>query len=253
VVALVCNIAMDSALSTLPKCEEHAEPQHSPVCLSAYLGEVSYGKAWDLQRRLADRRGEDLVPDTLLLLEHPHTFTLGRRGDSAHILLTPDELLRLGIEVFSIDRGGDVTYHGPGQLVGYPIMAVPEEGRDVIPYVRQLEAVIIRALGDFGIVASRLEGFSGVWLGNDKIAAIGVKVGRVTMHGFALNVNTDMTYFSYIIPCGLRDKGVTSMAAIIGHPVPMPAVCEAVVKHFGAVFERSIVMVDAEHLWQLAE
>lgn len=223
--------------------ERAPAPQAESECTVTWLGQVPYGPAWDLQRRLAEMRAADQIPDALLLLEHPHTYTLGRRGDPAHILLPPDHLAELGIEVYNIDRGGDVTYHGPGQLVGYPIMAMREDQRDVIRYVRLLEAVIMDALADLGIETQRSEGFSGVWIGNDKIAAIGVKVGRVTTHGFALNVNTDMSYFSHIIPCGLDNKGVTSMEAVLGGPVPIADVCEAVTRHFGLVFQR--VMVSA--------
>ncbi len=206
-----------------------------------FMGTVAYRDAWDLQRELGARRADDLIPDTLLLLEHPHTYTLGRRGDPANILLSPGQLERLGVEVIESDRGGDVTYHGPGQLVGYPIMLV-EDRRDLLRYVRNLEEVLIRTLRDLGIASGRIDGLSGVWIGDEKIAAIGVKMGRVTSHGFALNVTTDLSYFGYIIPCGIRDKGVTSMRRFLGDDRPCSPieVAARVAWRFGEVFDREM-------------
>jgi lipoyl(octanoyl) transferase len=216
--------------------------------MTAYLGRVTYAKAWDLQRRLADFRGQDLIPDVLMLLEHPPTYTLGRRGKPSNILLTPSELEEKGIEVFEVDRGGDVTYHGPGQLVGYPIMSLDLQRPDIIKYVRMLEEVLIWTLADFGIVAGRIDGLSGVWIGNEKIAAIGVKFGRVTSHGFALNVHTDMTYFEHIIPCGITDKGVTSMHRLRGGCPSLDQVAGRVTHQFGEVFRRDSIAADIETL-----
>ncbi|HEV3310450.1 MAG TPA: lipoyl(octanoyl) transferase LipB [Chloroflexota bacterium] len=196
---------------TATPVEKVSIDREPPPCRVAFLGRVPYQEAWDLQRSLAVRRVADEIPDTLLLLEHPHTFTIGRTGDPANILIAGDQLAALGAEVFDIDRGGDVTYHGPGQLVGYPIMLV-EDRRDLLQYIRNLEESIILALADFGIQGGGIPGLSGVWIGNDKIAAIGVKMGRVTSHGFALNVTTDLSYFGHIVPCGIRGRGVTSMA-----------------------------------------
>jgi len=196
------------------------------------LGLVPYEEAWALQNRLADGRRAGIVPDTLILLEHPHTYTIGRRGTRDHVYLSEEELTRRGITCLDVDRGGDVTYHGPGQLVGYPILDLgpqPDVGR----YLRNLEGCLIDVLADFGIVAGRLEGYTGVWLGDRKIAAIGVKVSQgVTTHGFALNVSTDLSLFTHILACGIPDKGVTSMAVELGTVPAMSDVEDAVVAHF---------------------
>lgn len=222
----------------------------------ARLGLVSFQSAWELQRRLVELRAAGEIPDTLLLLEHPHSYTLGRTADESNIRASPTDLAQIGAEVFRIDRGGDVTYHGPGQLVGYPIMFI-EDRRNLLQYIRKLEEVIIRALAGFGIDSGRIDGLSGVWVGEEKIAAIGVKIGRVTSHGFALNVSTDMTYFRHIVPCGIRDKGVTSIRCELERQaqlrdagtsasVTFPQVVEAITEHFGDVFEREMVSVNLE-------
>lgn len=216
-VALGVTVSADTP-TVVEKASIDREP---PPCRVAFLGRVPYQEAWDLQRSLAVRRAADEIPDTLLLLEHPHTFTIGRTGDPANILIAGDRLAALGAEVFDIDRGGDVTYHGPGQLVGYPIMLV-EDRRDLLRYIRGLEETIILALADFDILAGRIPGLSGVWIGDDKLAAIGVKMGRVTSHGFALNVTTDLSYFGHIVPCGIRDRGVTSMVEQKGTSTQSP-------------------------------
>ena len=196
------------------------------------LGLVPYEEAWALQNRLADGRRAGIVPDTLILLEHPHTYTIGRRGTRDHVYLSEEELTRRGITCLDVDRGGDVTYHGPGQLVGYPILDLgpqPDVGR----YLRNLEGCLIDVLADFGIVAGRLEGYTGVWLDDRKIAAIGVKVSQgVTTHGFALNVSTDLSLFTHILACGIPDKGVTSMAVELGTVPAMSDVEAAFVAHF---------------------
>ena len=196
-----------------------------------WLGRVPYGEADRLQRALHERATDDY----LLLLEHPHVYTLGTTADAAHVLVDP---ATVGAELVHVDRGGDVTYHGPGQLVGYPIVTLPEwrDGlRDVVAYVRLLEDVLIGALTGFGIEAHREPKYTGVWVGDEKIAAIGVKVARGrTRHGFALNVDPDLAMFDHIVPCGIRDRGVTSMTALSGHATEMRAVVDAVVAQFTA-------------------
>jgi lipoyl(octanoyl) transferase len=220
-------------------------------CRVMWLGQVPYQDAWKLQEQLAVQRGADEIPDTLLLLEHPHTYTLGSSGHDEYVLLSPDDLRERGIEVYHVNRGGDVTYHGPGQLVGYPILKLPVAGdglhADVIRYVRQLEQTLITALADYQISGWPYPGLTGVWTSEHdmpaKIAAIGVKVTvrRVTMHGFALNINTDLEYFKGIIPCGISDKEVTSMQALIGRPLDFAAVTERVIAAFGVTFGRRML------------
>ena len=214
-----------------------AEASARPPCEPRLLGLVPYKQAWDLQAALVRARKAGEVPDQLLLLEHPHVYTVGRNGGFTHILLDGEELARRGIEVFEVDRGGDVTYHGPGQLVGYPIVDLRRQGVDAHRYLRGLEESLMRTLADYGVAAGRNPGLTGVWLGNDKIAAIGVRIsGGVTSHGFALNVNTDLSYFGHIIPCGLVGKGVTSLAEQVGHPVPLAEVAARLADHFAAEF-----------------
>lgn len=180
-------------------------------CEVTELGTMGWLEAYELQRSVVERRKKGEIPDQLLLVEHPHVVTMGRNGHFENLLAGPDLLARAGIAFHQTDRGGDVTYHGPGQLVGYPIFDLREWKRDVVGYVRALEQVIIDALAAFGIPGARLEGATGVWVGGAKIAAIGVHISRwVTSHGFALNVDTDLSYFRYIVPCGLT-KPVTSM------------------------------------------
>jgi len=197
------------------------------------LGLIPYREAWELQRRLAEQRRAGEVPDTLLLLQHPHTYTIGRSGSRDHVFLSDVQLAARGITCLEVDRGGDVTYHGPGQLVGYPIVDLGLKP-DVGAYLRALEACLIAVLAGFGIAAGRLPGFTGVWIeGQRKIAAIGVKVASgITTHGFALNVSTDLSLFAHILPCGIRDKGVTSMASELGRAPDMTAVEDAVAARF---------------------
>jgi lipoyl(octanoyl) transferase len=183
-------------------------------CVLRELGRIRYGDALAIQKSLESDRKQGLVSDHLLLLEHPHVITMGRNGHQENLLASPAVMERAGIEYFPTDRGGDVTYHGPGQLVGYPILDLREWQRDVGAYVRALEQSIIDTLADYGIEAGRIPKLTGVWVGDRKIAAIGVHLSRwVTSHGFALNVSTDLSYFQYIVPCGLT-KPVTSMAAL---------------------------------------
>ena len=203
------------------------------------LGVVDYQAALELQRGLVEQRKEGLIPDQLLLLEHPHVITLGARNHNArsNVLETPESLARQGVALFETGRGGDVTYHGPGQLVGYPILELPKDRRDVHRYVRDLEEVLIAAVAEFGITAVRIPGLTGIWVGDRKLAAIGVRISRwVTSHGFALNVSTDLSRFELIVPCGIADKGVTSMERLLGRPLPMAEVGDAVARRFAGVF-----------------
>jgi lipoate-protein ligase B len=208
------------------------------------LGLTPYAEALVLQEELVARRKRDEIPDQLLLLEHPHVITLGRAANRANVLADDATRARLGVELFETGRGGDVTYHGPGQLVGYPIVKLPSGHQDIRRYVRNIQEVLIRAARDFGVEAEPRGGdFVGVWVGAEKLAAIGVRVSRwVTMHGFAFNVATDLNYFQLIIPCGIRGHGVTSLQKLLGRPVEMSAVVESVTRHFGEVFDREIVV-----------
>jgi lipoate-protein ligase B len=203
---------------------------------SVDCGRMAYGDAWALQRALLRERQEERIPDVLLLVEHPPVITVGRAGKKTHILVPQDLLRRSGIELYEIERGGDVTYHGPGQLVGYPILGLQRLGEDVVRYVRLLETTLIAALQPFGIAAERLRGYPGVWVQGAKIAAIGVAVKRkVTMHGFALNVDPNLAHFDLINPCGLG-KPVTSMARLLGRPVPLEEIRPVIFETFGAQF-----------------
>ena len=209
-------------------------------CQVSELGRVEYGAALELQQQLVAARKEGTIPDQLLLLEHPHVITLGRNGRMENLLAGDDVLSRAGISFYPIDRGGDVTYHGPGQLVGYPILDLREWQRDVGAYVRGLEQAIIDMLAGFGIAAGRIPKLTGVWVGERKIAAIGVHISRwVTSHGFALNVHTDLNYFHYIVPCGLS-KPVTSMEQL-GVRATLPQVAEKFAAHFGRIFDCEMV------------
>jgi lipoyl(octanoyl) transferase len=210
------------------------------------LGRVPYDEALALQQALVEDRRAERIPDTLLLLEHPHVLTVGvrRGGGRANIIAPAGRLEELGVTVIDAGRGGDVTYHGPGQLVGYPIIDLRPDRQDVHRYVRDLEEVMIRTCASFGVAAERLAGFSGAWVshpvrGPEKVAAIGVRIARwITSHGFALNVNTDLEYFNLIVPCGIADRGVTSLQALTGAPVDMAVVEDTVVRHFAAVIAR---------------
>ena len=239
-----------------------------PTCLVLRLGTIPYEEAWKLQDGLATQIAAGEHPPTLLLLEHPHTYTFGRRGQAKNLIWDEQELARRGIQVHWVDRGGDVTYHGPGQLVGYPLLPLPTAGlhietdgnaaripqADYVGYVRKLEEVLIRALGQLGVTGQRISGLTGVWVPRSgdnpalpisetasemaKIAAIGVKVDArgVTRHGFALNVNPDMSYWQGIIACGLEGSAVTSLAERLSEPPSMAQVVEAVMQSFCEVF-----------------
>jgi lipoyl(octanoyl) transferase len=207
------------------------------------LGRITYADGVALQKALVEERRADRIPDTLLLLEHPHVITLGvkARNTLANVKAGTGELSARGVELHESGRGGDVTYHGPGQLVGYPILDLRPDRCDVHRYVRDLEDVLIRTVGDYGIGADRVRGLTGVWVDDEKIAAIGVRISRwITSHGFALNVSTDLAYFGLIVPCGIADRGVTSLAARLGRPVSLDDVSDRVVAHFAHVFGRSL-------------
>ena len=207
------------------------------LCHVEQLGLIGYAEALQLQQETVAQRKAKLIPDTLLLLEHPHVYTLGRNASRENLLFSPEKLRALKAQVCETDRGGDVTYHGPGQLVGYPILDLAQHRRDVSWYMRSLEEVFIGVARDYGIQAGRLAAAPGVWIHNEKLVAMGVHLSRwVTSHGFAMNVNTDLSYFNWIVPCGLPDKGVTSLSRLLGQAVPMAAVVEKVVAHFGKVF-----------------
>jgi lipoyl(octanoyl) transferase len=208
------------------------------------LGVVSYGEALELQKHLVEERKSNQIPDQLLLLEHPPVITLGvkTRNDRTHVVAAPETLDEQGVEVVESGRGGDVTYHGPGQLVGYPIMDLRPDRCDVHRYVRDLEEVLMRVAGGFGVDAARMPGLTGVWVGNEKLGAIGVRIARwVTSHGFALNVSTNLAHFNLIVPCGIADKGVTSLERLIGRPIAMDEVADLTAEALAGVFDRSLM------------
>jgi len=217
------------------------------------LGLIPYADGLELQRALVDDRKADRIPDTLLLLQHPHVVTIGVKKDGrSHIIATPQQLEERGVDVFETGRGGDVTYHGPGQIVGYPIIDLNPDRRDVHRYVRDLEEVMIRVCADYGVVAGRSKGFSGAWVTSTrsapsgqvaeaKIGAIGVRISRwITSHGFAFNVTTDVEFFNLIVPCGISDRGVTSLSQELGRPMAIDEVEERFIDHFASVFERNV-------------
>jgi lipoyl(octanoyl) transferase len=216
-------------------------------CAVRWLGRLDYGQALDLQEGTASalKRAQDGGPpatEALLLLEHPPVITLGRNARPTDVLADAAALAALGVSVERANRGGQVTYHGPGQLVGYPILDLQPDRRDVARYLRDLEEVLIRALGRIGIAAGRQTGWTGVWVGDRKIAAIGVHLSRwVTTHGFALNVDPDLAHFSLIVPCGITTRGVTSMARVLGRPVSVEEMAALVAPEFGVVFGREMV------------
>jgi len=215
-------------------------------CLWTDLGRMWYAAALDLQRKMVVERQQGGIPDTLLLLEHPHVITLGRNGRPENLLAGEEHLRRAGVGFYPTDRGGDITYHGPGQLVGYPILDLRQWKRDVVAYLRALEQVLIDALAEFAIAAGRAEGMTGVWVEGAKIAALGVHLSRwVTSHGFALNVSTDLSYFQYIVPCGLAGKPVTSIERLLGRAPARDQVIAAVVRQFGRVFGREMKKLSA--------
>lgn len=200
-------------------------------------GLVPYIPMWEQQRVLALARAQREIGNQMLLLEHPHVYTIGRGGDRSHLLAHPSTLEQLGASYYRVDRGGDITYHGPGQLVGYPIISLEESGLTVRSYVRGLEAAIIRAVTLVGVTATTIPGYTGVWVGDQKLAAIGVRVSRgVAYHGFALNVAPDLSYFRYIVPCGISDRGVTSLAQLLGRNVSVGELAPICARAFATFF-----------------
>jgi len=228
------------------------------LCRVEQLGTVDYAEGLRLQAQRITQRKAAEIPDTLLLLEHLHVYTLGRNARRENLLISEERLAALGAQLFETNRGGDITYHGPGQLVGYPIFDLTKHRRDIAWFMRSLEEVFIRVAREFGIEAGRLAGAPGVWVGNDKLVAMGVHISRwVTSHGFAFNVNTDLRYFEWIVPCGLPDKGVTSLAKLLGRPVEMNRTTRLVIEQCGKVFgmtmevEESTVKGERENAFHL--
>ena len=214
-----------------------------PSCIVRALGMMDYDAAWDLQKNLQKARIAGKIPDTLLFVQHPPVYTLGRGGRAEHLLVHEQALSAKGIAFRRVDRGGDITFHGPGQLVGYFIVDLKALYLDIHRFFRDIEEILIRTLRDYGLSASRREGLTGVWVGNDKVAAIGLEVRRwVTMHGFALNVHTDLSYFEGIVPCGLSDTGVTSIEKLLGRRVRLDEVMARVVVHFEEVLDRKVIL-----------
>jgi lipoate-protein ligase B len=213
------------------------------------LGLINYEKAWDLQHQLWSRRVEEEVPDLLLILEHPHVITLGRRGNRIHLKVSPEILEEMRIPVFHVERGGDITYHGPGQMVVYPILDLKDYGYRLIRYVDQLEEVILHVLRDFGIEGEKDASSRGVWAKGNKIASVGVAIKRwVSFHGFALNYETDLKYFDLMDPCGLVGEKMTSMAKILGKEISRKELAERVIFHFKEVFKKDWEEKDLEGL-----
>jgi lipoyl(octanoyl) transferase len=208
------------------------------------LGVVPYTAANEMQRALVEERRAGRVPDLLLLLEHPHVITLGVKLEAArnHLIATPELLASRQVEVHESGRGGDITYHGPGQIVGYPILDLRPDRCDVHKYVRDLEEAMIRAAADFGLAGGRIAGLSGAWVGADKLGAIGVRISRwITSHGFAFNVTTDLDFFKLIVPCGIASGGVTSLSRETGRRVSMADAEASLIRHFAEVFDRRVV------------
>jgi lipoyl(octanoyl) transferase len=213
------------------------------------LGVVPYADALELQKSLVEARKAGSLPDQLLLLQHPPVITLGvkARNDRSHVLATPERLDDEGVELFETGRGGDVTYHGPGQLVGYPILDLRPDRCDVHRYVRDLEEVLIRTAARFEIAATRVPGLTGVWVGRDKLAAIGVRISRwITSHGFAFNVGTNLRHFDLIVPCGIADRGVTSLQVLLGREISMTEAEEAAIEAMASVFGRAPTTVASD-------
>jgi lipoyl(octanoyl) transferase len=208
------------------------------------LNFIDYQEAWDLQKEILEMRVDEKINDVLLLLEHPHTYTLGKVADKRNLIGSLDYLIQNKISVFDIDRGGDITYHGPGQIVGYPIIDLKKWKQDTHKYLRSLEEVLIKTCAEYGLKGIRDPKYTGVWIGDKKIAAIGIKVSRwVTMHGFAFNINTDLDFFSGIVPCGIVDKGVTSLKNELNKSIDISEVKEKLINNFKNIFEYEDVTV----------
>jgi lipoate-protein ligase B len=219
------------------------------VCQVYDLGIVDYEKSLHLQNRLVSARIAAEISDTLLFLQHPSVLTIGASGNEGEIIVPKDLLAQEKIATYNIDRGGGITYHGPGQLVGYPIIDLRTKGIGTTQYVRHLEEVIIRTLAAFSLKANRDPKYPGVWVGQDKICALGIRVIHwVTMHGFALNVNTDLKYFTYITPCGIIDRQVTSMSQLLGRDVALDDVLSCIIEHWAQVFDMTIEQGTLEEL-----
>ncbi len=217
-----------------------------------YLGRTDFKETWDLQKQLFQLRVENKIPDILLLNEHNHVYTIGKSGNGNHLLANEEELRSTGARVYYNDRGGDITYHGPGQIVGYPILDLNKYYLDTHKYLRDIEEVLILTMKDFQIHGTRSEGMTGVWVGNNKIAAIGVKISRwITMHGFAFNVNTDLSYFDRIIPCGIFHKGVTSLQQVLNRAVDIFEVNHSITRNFEKVFSVKISILEKEEFSKL--
>jgi lipoate-protein ligase B len=213
------------------------------------LGLIDYKKAWDLQHYLWSRRVEGKLPDLLLFLEHPHVITLGRRGNRSNLIVSPEVLEAMKIPLFHVERGGDVTYHGPGQMVVYPILDLKEYGYRLIRYVDQLEEIILRVLDDFGIEGRKDPLNRGVWVNQEKIASIGVAIKRwVSFHGFALNYQTDLKYFDLIHPCGLEGKKMTTLTKILGVKISKEALMEKILFQFRRIFVRDWMVKTLEDI-----
>jgi lipoate-protein ligase B len=209
------------------------------------LGRIEYQAAFELQKELLQQRWQGRIPDTLLLLEHHPTITVGKSGKLENILATPKQLAGAGVSLIFTDRGGDVTYHGPEQVVGYPILDLRERGRDTHQYVHNLEETIIRTLADYGIESGRANNHAGVWVDDMEVAALGLSIRKwVTMHGFALNVNTNLDHFKLINPCGFKNKMAVSMAQLLGHELPIDNVTERLLAHFADVFKVELKFAD---------
>lgn len=212
-------------------------------CLVTKLGLCDYMDAYKIQKQILDQRKNGTIPDTLLLLSHTPVLTIGRRGNRKNILVSDEVLCREGIEVYETDRGGDITYHGPGQIVGYPILDLKQHGRDVHRIINMYEEVIIKLLEYYNLEGTRVQDYPGVWIGNEKVCALGIGISRwVSFHGFALNVNTNLNHFSFIISCGIIGRGVTSMSQALKRRVDETEVIEVLTMIFGKVF--SLKMYD---------
>ena len=209
------------------------------------LGLVDYKEAWDLQKKIFELRRGNQIPDTFFMLQHPHTYTLGKVADKSNLLSSEEQLKDAGVSVYEIDRGGDITYHGPGQIVGYPIISLSGWKEDTHLYLRSLEEIIIQTLSSYGIESGRNPKYTGVWIGDRKIAAIGIKVSRwITMHGFAFNINTDLSFFNGIIPCGIKEKEVTSLQKELGREIDIEEVKNILLEKFTEVFGYSSYSVN---------
>jgi lipoate-protein ligase B len=243
---------VDKLVSVLP-CYEDSVMAEKVLLVRQWPKPIGYARAFDLQKRIWAQRVAGNSPDTLLIFEHTPTFTAGKSGKMENLLIPIEELSKRGISLFFIERGGDFTYHGPGQLVAYPIFDLSVHGKDIQRYIHNLEEVVIRTLADFSIAAGRDEQHVGVWVGNQKIAAIGVSIRRwVTMHGLALNVNTNLEHFSLINPCGIVNRGVTSMARVLSAEIPMNEVCTSLINHFGRVFNMPVKLDSTNSVrWKL--